>query len=42
MSIGAPSAVEIEEERRALKAMQAQLATFHIRPADRGAAVRPS
>ena len=40
--LGIRTAAEIEEERRALKAMQAQLATFHLRPAERGAVVRPS
>lgn len=40
--LGIRTAAEIEEERRALKAMQAQLATFHIRPAERGGAARPS
>lgn len=40
--LGIRTAAEIEEERRALKTMQAQLATFHVRPADRGAAARPS
>ena len=40
--LGIRTAAEIEEERRALKAMQAQLASFHARPADRGAAVHPS
>ncbi len=40
--LGIRTAAEIEEERRALKAMQAQLATFHLRPAERGAAARPS
>jgi len=36
--LGIRTASEIEDERRALKAMRMQLASLHVRPSERGAA----